>query len=319
MMRWSRILSRHFWVPALVGLAAAALVKPAQDRVDALSPRDALDPDLLYFASPNVVKTISMGFDGLVADVYWMRAIQYYGRRDEADRRQVRYKNLPALLDIVTALDPQMLEVYRAGSVFLSEPEPVGAGNPLAAARLLDKGIAALPQEWWLRFDKGFVYLWHLKQPREAGNIWLEASKVPGAPPWMEALAARGLSQGGAIETAKDLWRRQLEGSTRRDVQENARNHLNSIQVDEDIWTLEFMIGKYSAIYGAQPARLDALVAAGLIRYVPVDPSGTPYKYYAPTAAVSLDAASKVRYFSLPYDYRKTFTERLERLYATRK
>jgi hypothetical protein len=37
--------------------------------------------------SPALVKKMALGFDNLPADFYWMRAIQYYGRRDKADKR----------------------------------------------------------------------------------------------------------------------------------------------------------------------------------------------------------------------------------------
>ena len=61
---------------------------------------------------------MALGYDRLLADFYWMRTIQYYGRRDEADKRPVRYKNLPTLLDITTTLDPDLMDAYRVGSRF---------------------------------------------------------------------------------------------------------------------------------------------------------------------------------------------------------
>jgi tetratricopeptide (TPR) repeat protein len=314
---------RRAWrngLPAVACLAAASLIQPVQDRIDAHQNRSLVDPDILYFSSPRAVKALALGYDSLVADVYWMRAIQYYGRRDEAARRRVPYKNLPVLQDIVTTLDAKMLDVYRAGSVFLAEPEPLGAGQPLEALRLLDKGISLRPKEWLLRFDKGFVHFLYLKDYKQAGQTWLEASRVEGAPPWMEALAARGLSQGGEIDTAKELWRRQLEGSGRADVRENARNHLASIQVDEDISTLEFLLDKYAAGHGAPAARPESLVEAGLLNFVPNDPSGVPYRYNPATGAVSLSTDSKVRYVEMPFNYRESFKNKLRRQYqANRK
>jgi tetratricopeptide (TPR) repeat protein len=290
------------------------LIVPVQNRLDASLAHAATDPDLLYFSSPSLVKSLALGYDGLMADLYWMRTVQYYGRRDEAAQRKIPYKNLAALLDIVTTLDPDMVDVYRAGSIFLAESDPVGAGQPAEAIRLLDKGILSLPQDWRLPFDKGFIYFWYVKDYRQAGQAWLAASRIDGSPKWLEALAARGLSQGGAVETAKSLWRRQLEEATRADLKANAANHLASIQVDEDRWTLEYFLAKYAAAHGSFPARLDALVMERYLQFVPKDPSGVEYSYDSAGGTIRLSPASKVRYLKLPYDYEPTFKARLARI-----
>jgi tetratricopeptide (TPR) repeat protein len=310
-LRWNH----RRWFLGVAWLACGLLLKPVQDSVDANRDADPSDPDALYFSSPSVIKALSLGYDSLVADVYWMRAIQYYGRRDEAERRQIKYKNLPALLDIVTTLDPKMVDVYRAGSTFLGEPDPVGAGQPREAIRLLDKGIAQLPEEWRLYFTKGFVYYWHLQDYRQAGQVWLDASRLATSPPWLEALAAQSMSRGGALETAKSLWRRQLEGAGREDLRVNAKNHLDSIQADEDIWTLEYFVQIYASVRGSKPAKLEGLVDSGLVRYVPKDPSGVAYQYDASSGKISLSPDSKVRYLTSPYDYRNEFIEKLARWY----
>ncbi len=309
--------SRRNWLFGTACFGVALLILPVQNRIDAHMSRVSLDPDILYFSSPRMVKAMSLGYDDLVADVYWMRAVQYYGRREQAARRRVPYKNLAALLDIVTSLDPKMLDVYRAGSVFLGEPEPIGAGKPLEGIRLLEKGILLLPQEWRLRYDKGFVYFLYLKDYKQAGEAWLDASRTSGAPPWMSALAARSFSQGGAVETAKELWRRQLEESARADLRENARNHLESIQVDETIWTLEFFLEKYAASHGTRAGMLEDLVSAGYLRFLPKDPSGVPYQYDSSTGNISLSPDTKVRYLSLNYTYRDAFREKLQRVYGS--
>ena len=292
-------------------LIAAVLVRPAQDRIDTLLAGTAMDQDILYFGSPAVMEGLSLGYRSLVADVYWMRAIQYYGRRDEADRRPVRYKNLFALLDITTTLDPDLVDAYRAGSTFLAEPEPAGAGQPFEAIRLLDKGISRHPQDWRYSFDKGFIYFWFLKDFRKAGEIWLETSRLNDAPPWMQGLAAMSMSKGGAVETARSLWERQYHESARADVRQNALNHLHSIQVAEDIWTLEYFIQKYLKKTGILPWKLQDLEREGLVSRIPDDPLGTPYLYLPEKAQVSLDPHSKVHYIQMPSMYREVFTEKL--------
>jgi hypothetical protein len=309
--------ARGRWLLSILCVGAALLIPPVQDRIDAHMDRTSVDPDILYLESPRMVKAMALGYDDLVADVYWMRAIQYYGRREEAARRRVPYKNLASLLDIVTTLDPKMVDVYRAGSVFLAEPEPLGAGKPLESLRLLEKGISLLPQEWRLRYDKGFVHYIYLKDFQQAGRTWLDASRVEGAPPWMEGFAAFSLSQGGAVEMAKELWRRQLENSTRADLKENAKNHLDSIQVDEDRWTIAFFLEKYAAARGTPAAHLEDLVRAGYFRFVPKDPSGVSYRYTPATGEIGLSPQSQVHYLAASHSYRELFMAKLARSYAS--
>lgn len=302
---------------ALLGtcVVLALLIKPIQDRVGARLGQQSIVTDQLYFGSPAAVKKMALGYECMLADVYWMRAIQYYGRRDEAAKRPVRYKNLGTLLDIVTTLDPGMLDAYRAGSSFLAEPDPVGVGQPREAIKLLDKGISHHPLEWRLWFDKGFVYFWFLTDFKSAGEAWLAGSRLSRAPPWMEGLAAMGLSRSGAVETAKTLWQHQYQESNRADVKENARNHLLNIRIAEDLWTMEFLLNKYRERVGDFPQRLDDLVRAGFLRYIPQDPLGTPYLYEPKIGRIRLDPQTKIRRLDVAESYRQAYLERLAHLY----
>lgn len=299
---------RHRWVCCGIFLVCAALIKPTQDRLESRLGKPVQEPDLLYFSSPAAVKKMSLGYDRFLADFYWMRVIQYYGRRDDADKRPIRYKNLATLLAITTTLDPDLLDAYRIGSLFLAEPDPVGAAQPQEALRLLDKGIHAHPQEWRLFYDKGFIYYWHLKDYKAAGEVWQAASRIPGAPHWMEALAAFSLSKGGALEVAVTLWEREYRDSSRADVRDNARNHLISIAVARDIWSLESLLEKYRAKTGSFPPTLAELVRSKNDRYRIADPLGAPYQYNPVTGAVSLSPESKVRYLPVPDSYRESLT-----------
>ncbi|PYV19959.1 MAG: hypothetical protein DMG07_00710 [Acidobacteria bacterium] len=307
---------RRAWLLIASFGASAALLKPVQDRVDARFRQPSTVLDVLYFGSPRVARALALGYNSLLADVYWMRSIQYYGRRDEAARRPVRYGNLVALLEITTELDPDLLDAYRFGGVFLAEPEPAGAGRPDQAIELLDRGIVRHPLEWRLYFDKGFTYFWFVKDYAKAAEAWLAASRLPTAPNWMEALAAMSLSRGGAVETARALWERQDQESNRQDVKKNARDHLISLRVDEDRWMLEFFVERYRKKFGAWPARLADLVRVGLLKYVPHDPSDTPYLYDPATGEVRLSPATGVLYLKIPYDYRAAFMEKLARAFG---
>jgi tetratricopeptide (TPR) repeat protein len=302
--RKATALSRHTWLACGVCLICAALVKPVQDRLELRRGAPEPKPDLLYFSSPAAVKRIALGYDALIADFYWMRAIQYYGRRAEADKRPIRYKNLSTLLDITTTLDPHLMDAYRVGSNFLAEPDPIGAGQPQEALKLLDKGIRAHPQEWRLQYEKGFIHYWFLQDYRAAGNVWMAASKNPSAPFWMAGLAAMSMSKGGAFDIAIALWQRQFQESDREDIRENARNHLLSFQVVRDLWTLELLIERFKTATGSFPPSLEILLSRQTRRYTTADPLGTPYAYDPQTGTVSLSPSSKVRYLKVPETYK---------------
>jgi hypothetical protein len=286
---------RRSWGCYAVLLICAILIKPAQDFIEARSAQYGPEPDLLFFSSPGLVQKMALGYDAIIADLYWMRTIQYYGRREEASKRPVRYKNLATLLDITTTLDPHMIDAYRAGGAFLSEPDPVGAGQPKEALKLLDKGIGFHPQEWRLLFDKGFVHYIYLKDFKAAGEVWLSASKLPGAPNWLETLAAVTLSKGGALEIAAYLWQRQYEGSTRADVRENARKNLISIQAEKDLRTIRALVEAHWAKIGSFPRSLEELSINQSHSFSRTDPLGTPYRYDPRSGIVSLSPESKVK------------------------
>jgi tetratricopeptide (TPR) repeat protein len=286
---------RNSWLFG-VCLICAVLIKPVQDNLESRLGRAEPELDLLFFTSPALVKKMALGYDDLFADLYWMRSIQYYGRREEADRRAVRYGNLSTLLDITTTLDPDLLDAYRSGSIFLSEADPIGAGRPAEAIRLLDKGIRRHPQEWRLLYDQGFVYYWYLKDYKAAGETWLSASKLPEVPFWMAGLSAMSLSKGGSVEIAIDLWQRQYRESSRASIRENARNHLLSIQVDQDLRTLKHLIEGFREKNHSYPKSLEELVQEQMGNYRIEDPLGTPYEYDSRTGKVGLSPKTKVRY-----------------------
>jgi len=299
--------SRGFRALVAVGLAAALLVWPTQRFIETRSASpDGATPDILLFSSPKLLKKMALGYDGLMADFYWMRTIQYYGRFDEADKREVRYKNLYALLDITTTLDPWLMDAYRQGCFFLAMDAPLGAGDTQAALKFLDKGLREHPEAWQLLYDKGFVYYQYVKDFKAAGETWLQGSKIPGAPGWMTSLAAASLSRGGDFQIAFALWQDQYRATTRENVKKNALDRLMSFQVARDVWGWEALADKYKERAGAYPPTLRDLAASQgpQLKYSLADPLGTPYGYDPATGAVFQGADSKVNYIDVPDMYK---------------
>ena len=233
------------------------------------------EQDEVLVRSPKLMKLLTLEYGTLAADIYWTRAVQYYGGKRLG--QDTNLESLWPLLDVSTALDPNLIPAYRFGATFLSQPEPRGAGRPDLAIQLLRRGIDANPEYWRFYQDLGNVYYLNLKDYPRAGEAYLEGSRKPGAAPWMKVMAARFLEKGESRETAVMLWSELFQSSTDTAIKQNARINLELLRTDEDIDHLNEAAKQYAAKTGRSPKSMRELVQAGLIAGEPVDPRGVPY------------------------------------------
>ena len=259
-------------VVAICCLGGAMVTAIALDRVR----DDGLKEEELFLPSGAVLKHLSLGYNGLLADIYWTRAVQYFG--DLHHERAMHYRLLYPLLDITTELDPHLLVAYQFGSIFLSQPPPEGAGEPQKAVQLVERGIRENPNAWRLYADLGYIYALELRDYKAASQSFRKGSGIPGARPWMQVMAASLAEHGGEPATARYLWKNLFESADDPMIQQNAMKHLRALQVDDDIQRLETMVTDYHKRTGAQAQSFGELAAAGWLRGIPVDPLGRPYR-----------------------------------------
>jgi len=246
--------------------------------IDQVRPKASIE-DVLYIDSPKLVKRASLGFNGLMACIYWTRTVQYFGHR-HFDREHT-YNELAPLLEITTALDPHLLPAYQFGASFLAPKPPNGAGEPERAIRLMEYGIQNNPDNWQLYYDLGFVYYTELKDYRKASETFDRGSKVPGAHPFMRVMAAQTAQHAGDLQTARMLWTATFETSRETNVKQNALEHLRAIRVDEDVTNLESAVTRFGERMGRLPASMNELAYAEHLPGIPLDPDGNPYKLTA--------------------------------------
>ena len=255
---------------AISMIACALLLR----RLDQIRPHATLD-DSLYISSPKVVKRVSLGFDGLMACIYWTRAVQYFGYRHH--NHELSYNELAPLLEITTALDPHLIPAYQFGASFLAPKPPWGAGQPDRAIQLMDFGIAHNSDNWQLYYNLGFVYYTELKDYRKASEVFARGAEVPNAHPFMRLLAAQMAEHAGEFSTARMLWNATLQSSRETNIRQNALEHLRSIKVDEDITNLQAAVTSFGQRTGHLPASMSELAAAEQLAAIPVDPDGHAY------------------------------------------
>ena len=243
--------------------------------IDQIRPKATIE-DVLYLNSPATIKRASVGFDGLMACIYWTRTVQYFGHR-HYDRAHT-YNELAPLLEITTTLDPHMLPAYQFGASFHAPKPPAGAGEPVRAIQLMEYGIAHNPNNWRLYYDLGFVYYTELKDYRNAAEVFERGSKVPDAHPFMKIMAAQMAAHAGDFSTARMLWSATYDSSSEANIRQNAVEHLRAIRIDEDVTNLEALVKTIEEHNGRAPSSITDLVAAAHLRGIPVDPDGHAYR-----------------------------------------
>jgi tetratricopeptide (TPR) repeat protein len=274
----------------LLGLAVAVEIQ--RDRVYADSP--ALDEGLLYIQSDSVLKKASLSYDAVLADVYWIRALQHYGYYRLHQEAPDRYRLLYPLLNLTTTLDPNFTVAYRFGAIFLSEPDPGGAGRPDLAVKLLEKGVQATPEKWQYYHDIGFVYYWHLKDYTKAAQWFERGGEVPGSPWWLRTYAAVMLTRGGDRQASRAMWMNLLQTSDNDWVRKSAELRLTQLDALDQIDALTRVRDEFNHRRGRMPETWDDLIKAGLLRAVPVDPAGTPYDLNFHSGEINVSRESKL-------------------------
>ncbi len=156
----------------LLSMAGAMATLSAIDR---LRPQ-AIPQQALYLRSSKVLRRMSLGYTGLLADIYWTRAVQYFGIQHHIDSGDFRL--LAPLLEVTTELDPKLLPAYQFGANFLAPKPPSGAGLPGAALSLIKYGIEHNPDQWRLYYNLGFSLL-HRVQGLCQGGRCVQAGSSP--------------------------------------------------------------------------------------------------------------------------------------------
>lgn len=238
------------------------------------------------------LKGYSLGLEGLIADWYWMRSLQYLGNKlvqapDENinldDLRPLNPRLLYPYLNTATDLDPKFIAVYSYGAVVLP------AIDPQKAIDITLKGIANNPSEWRLYHYLGYIY-WRLEQYDNAADIYAKGSQVAGAPLFMQLMAAQMKTQGGSRDTARAMYNEMYAGANDAQTRESAALHLLRLDSLDEIDAINTVLasfekqsGRCANTWGEIANRLIGVrlpSGKGLVldkNGNPLDPTGVPY------------------------------------------
>jgi tetratricopeptide (TPR) repeat protein len=169
------------------------------------------------------------------------------------------------------------MEPYQYAAVVLADVDP---GQ---AIQIMKKGIAANPSRWRFHQHLGYIY-WKQGNFQAASETYGQGAEIPGAPPWMKAMKAKMIADGGSRDVAREIYRGMLEQAGDDEVKEMARRRLAQLDSFDQRDGLRRVLALHQSKTGRCPsAWREILPTLRALRFpvdlsgAPLDPSGTAY------------------------------------------
>jgi len=215
-----------------------------------------------------VLRVLSLGFERVVADLFWIRTVHYVG--DEVSSA-ADWPAAERLAQLVTDIDPHFDPVYVLMASVLSGLKK----DPDAAIRLLEKG-AAVSSYWRIHFLLGFQYFME-KGDYPRGAKALERAVELGGPTYLQFLISRLYSSAGDPTTAMQFIALRLQNEESPEVRAQLEKRLSDTWINRDLALIDAAIAGYTEKNQRAPKDVHALVDAGLLASLPRDPKGGEY------------------------------------------
>lgn len=225
----------------------------------------------LMLAEPALPSTAALKFLSLnqgpaLADLLWLRSIQYFGQGNPYGQ----YPSLGKIITTVTELDPKFAYAYQFGLVvlpFMKQVEP--------AETLATRAEKELPNDGLITFYAASLYHLNLKDYKKAAALYEKASTLSGAPPASSYLAGIALaSASGSIndrQAALAFWKAVYDNAKDDSERERAATWFAHMQV---VISIEIAAGQFKTAHGRFPLNLQELVDTGYLPTIPESPIG---------------------------------------------
>jgi len=277
------------------GAAALALLAGAvatEHHLRSLPRPDPLGKQLLYLPTPQIVKALSLGNEGLAADVIYLWSIQYYSQFGTNER----FLYLERVFDLITDLDPRYFDAYRMGALIMQVEAPGDLADKLrAVTRLYDKGIAAMPDSWQLAETAA----WDCYMTFKDVDLAIRYAEIAVRHPAAHHRIRRALGvwkdreKTWTVDDSIAYWQQALAEAATPGEMLLTTSHLYDVIAARDRAALDPLLKTYLARFGACPRRWEDLVVVGALLAVPLDYAGNPYEIEP--ASCSLLASKRIR------------------------
>lgn len=228
--------------------------------------------DIRYNIIPSqLVKITSLEFDGLVADMVYLKTIVFFGSTLSGTNRrkatEAEFRWIDGMLTLTTDVDPYFLDPY----LFANSALTWEAGKVREANLLLEKGVRFRTWDYWLPFYLGFNYFYFLGDNDRASKYLIEASGKPGASPFYGHLGARLAYNSNNVDNAVIFMENIVKNIQDKTMK---RDYELRLQALKSIQYLQYAVSEFKAATGRLPHDFFELLSLGYIKQIPLDPYG---------------------------------------------
>jgi len=228
----------------------------------------AADGQIRALPDGKALHVLSLGFENVVADLFWVRTVYYVGDSVSSD---TGWPAAEALANLVTDVDPHFDSVY----VLMASVLGGLRSDPDAAIRLLEKG-AAVSNYWRIHFLLGFQYFME-KGDYEKGAKALERAMALGGPEYLQFLVSRLYAHGGEPATAMQFIAARLQNEENAAVRAKLQQRYADLWINRDLGLIDASIETFRAANRRTPKSIAELVVGGFLAAAPRDPRGGAY------------------------------------------
>jgi hypothetical protein len=216
----------------------------------------------VFVPSPEATKVASMGFNMVIADLLWIRAVLLFVDFLEADSDDGVYWTRTVLKTVGT-LDPAWRTPFFYGGGMLRL-----LGNIEGSDEIFSDGMKAFPQDAYFPFSLAMNAYLHHKDLEMAVEYLQKAAGMPGAPRWYRSAAAEFISRQGRRATAMLYLKEQIQNANSERERVLLDNKYKSLQHEEESEILQDRQQKWETFHGRTLESVKSLAP------LPPDPLG---------------------------------------------
>ena len=181
----------------------------------------------IFVPSPDATKVASMGFNMVVADLLWIRAVLLFVDFLEAENEEgVHWTH--TVLKTVGTLDPAWRTPFFYGGGMLRLLEHIEGSD-----EIFSDGMKAFPHDAYFPFSLAMNAYLHHKDLDLAVEYLQKAAALPGAPRWYRSAAAEFISRRGQRTTALLYLKEQIQNANSERERVLLDNKYKSLQHEQ--------------------------------------------------------------------------------------